>query len=158
MAVDIDGGAPMLLDGNITLCARADLNSSRFFDGALQMLLSYRCASPSAVLAHTQGQRTSDIKHVTRVPCRTLPLSPDGDCAGRLAGLSVFDAALGQAGVVQLYNQGIAGIIGVTGVGEPMSFSCRRLRFSALTLQLYPVKVCLCQVLPWDAQSHACNC
>ena len=34
MAVDVDGGAPMLLDGNITLCARSDLDSSRFFNGA----------------------------------------------------------------------------------------------------------------------------
>ena len=34
MAVDVDGGAPMLLDGNITLCARSDLSASRFFNGA----------------------------------------------------------------------------------------------------------------------------
>ena len=51
VAIAVDGGAPMLLDGNITLCARADLNSSRFFDGALCALL-LRCRHNSAVTAH----------------------------------------------------------------------------------------------------------
>ena len=34
VGVDVDGGAPLLLDGNITLCGRSDLDSSRFFNGA----------------------------------------------------------------------------------------------------------------------------
>ena len=40
--------------------------------------------------------------------------------AGRVASLSVFDAALGLNGVQQLFQQGIAGVGGVTAIGKLM--------------------------------------
>ena len=51
----MDGGLPIFLDGNITLCARADLSATRFFSGRVAELSLYNSALTSAQV-HTPIQ------------------------------------------------------------------------------------------------------
>ncbi len=145
VAVNVDGGAPMLLDGNITLCARSDLDSSRFFNGAVTT--SVLTADPAAFARQSPHyQRCKRLIASRRACCcrvqhclislrrcdnvRELHISLRGGSAGRLASLSVFDAALGPDGVQQLFQQGIAGVTGVGAVGMLLMLRhcCREVR------------------------------
>lgn len=62
MPVDVNGGAPLLMDLPITLCSRSDVNNSRYFDGA-PLFIAFGCGlhAPSAQRNPTPAMSTNQI-------------------------------------------------------------------------------------------------
>src|SRR5690348_16375813 len=57
--LEVSGGEPVLLDGKITLCGRADLDSVRFFSGLLAQLSIFNTTLTAADVANLYLQGIS---------------------------------------------------------------------------------------------------
>ena len=65
MRKSVDGGDPIYLDSPITLCGRADLNTTRFFSGSLAELSIFDNALTGQQVAYLHGQGINGLKNVS---------------------------------------------------------------------------------------------